>query len=120
MQLQPLQAHQGSPSRLPLRTMKPTLIGRDPLDTGPLYSFSAGAALWGHKQRATHFAITGIENALYDIAGKALGVPVYRLLGRSTATRSDSTPTCTPVTKKRPRPTLPKQPRSLVRKATLP
>ncbi len=81
MQLQPLQAHQGSPSRLPLRTMKPTLIGRDPLDTGPLYSFSAGAALWGHKQRATHFAITGIENALYDIAGKALGVPVYRLLG---------------------------------------
>ena len=27
------------------------------------------------------FAITGIENALYDIAGKALGVPVYQLLG---------------------------------------
>ena len=27
------------------------------------------------------FAITGIENALCDIAGKSLGVPVYQLLG---------------------------------------
>ena len=27
------------------------------------------------------FALTGIDNALYDIVGKALGVPVYKLLG---------------------------------------
>src|SRR5262249_59024547 len=27
------------------------------------------------------FALTGIENALYDIIGKALNVPIYKLLG---------------------------------------
>lgn len=56
------------------------LIGRDP--------FAAGA-LWQEMYRSQYFeggrvltaAISAIDLALYDIKGKALGVPVYELLG---------------------------------------
>lgn len=62
--------------------MKRALIGKDPLDAGPLWEM---LRRWGRYGGTTNapliFALTGIENALYDIAGKALGVPVYRLLG---------------------------------------
>ena len=56
------------------------LIGRDPMRIG---------ALWQEMYRSQYFeggrvltaAIAAIDIALYDIAGKALGVPVYQLLG---------------------------------------
>lgn len=56
------------------------LLGRDPSDIG---------ALWQEMYRGQYFeggrvltaAISAIDIALWDIAGKALGVPVYRLLG---------------------------------------
>ena len=56
------------------------LIGRDPMSRG---------ALWQEMYRSQYFeggraltaAISAIDTALYDIAGKALGVPVYQLLG---------------------------------------
>ena len=56
------------------------LIGRDPMQRG---------ALWQEMYRSQYFeggrtltaAISAIDIALYDIAGKALGVPVYELLG---------------------------------------
>ncbi|MGB5049614.1 MAG: bifunctional D-altronate/D-mannonate dehydratase, partial [Caldilineaceae bacterium] len=54
------------------------LIGRDPMRMG---------ALWQEMYRSQYFeggrvltaAIAAIDIALYDIAGKALGVPVYQL-----------------------------------------
>jgi galactonate dehydratase len=62
--------------------MKPCLVGKDPLDTGPLYEALRRYGRYGGTSTAPLiFAITGIETALYDIAGKALGVPVHRLLG---------------------------------------
>ena len=62
--------------------MKPFLVGKDPLDTGPLYEALRRYGRYGGTSTAPLiFAITGIETALYDIAGKALGVPVHRLLG---------------------------------------
>ncbi len=65
-----------------VEAMKPVLIGRNPMDTGPLYELLRRRGRYGGTTNAPLiFAITGIENALYDIAGKALGVPVYRLLG---------------------------------------
>lgn len=65
-----------------IEAMKPILIGRDPMDTGPLYELLRRRGRYGGTSNAPLiFAITGIENALYDIVGKALGVPVYRLLG---------------------------------------
>ena len=56
------------------------LIGRDPFQIG---------ALWQEMYRSQYFeggrvlqaAISAIDIALYDIKGKALGVPVYQLLG---------------------------------------
>jgi galactonate dehydratase len=56
------------------------LIGKDPMRRG---------ALWQEMYRSQYFeggralvsAIAGIDMALHDIAGKALGVPVYQLLG---------------------------------------
>ena len=56
------------------------LLGRDPMQIG---------ALWQEMYRSQYFeggrvltaAISAIDIALYDIAGKALGVPVYQLLG---------------------------------------
>jgi galactonate dehydratase len=56
------------------------LIGKDPLKRG---------ALWQEMYRSQYFeggrvltaAISAIDIALHDIAGKALGVPVYQLLG---------------------------------------
>jgi galactonate dehydratase len=56
------------------------LIGRDPMQIG---------AIWQEMYRSQYFeggrvlqaAISAIDIALYDIAGKALGVPVYQLLG---------------------------------------
>ncbi|MGD2174076.1 MAG: mandelate racemase/muconate lactonizing enzyme family protein [Candidatus Brocadiaceae bacterium] len=56
------------------------LVGRDPMRRG---------ALWQEMYRSQYFeggrvltaAISAIDIALHDIAGKALGVPVYQLLG---------------------------------------
>jgi galactonate dehydratase len=38
-------------------------------------------AMWYHEGAVINSALTGIEQALWDIKGKALGVPVYELLG---------------------------------------
>src|ERR1051326_5111945 len=56
------------------------LIGRDPMRIG---------ALWQEMYRSQYFeggrvltaAISAIDIALDDVKGKALGVPVYQLLG---------------------------------------
>jgi galactonate dehydratase len=63
-----------------VRHYREWLIGRDPMRRG---------ALWQEMYRSQYFeggriltgAISAIDIALYDIAGKALGVPVYQLLG---------------------------------------
>src|SRR5690606_29463065 len=62
--------------------LKSRLIGQDPMNVGPLYEMLRRSGRYGGTTNAPIiFAITGIENALYDIVGKARGVPVYQLLG---------------------------------------
>jgi galactonate dehydratase len=56
------------------------LIGRDPRDIEGLYHLMyAGGRFPGGS--VVNAAISGIEHALWDIAGKAAGLPVYRLVG---------------------------------------
>jgi len=62
--------------------IKPMLIGEDPMRVGYLYEKLRRRFRYSGATTAPMiFAITGIENALCDIAGKSLGVPVYQLLG---------------------------------------
>lgn len=59
-----------------IQVLKPILMGQDPLERERLYQ-----ALW-QKNRATTFrAIGAMDIALWDIAGKAAGLPIHRLLG---------------------------------------
>ncbi|MEX1020630.1 MAG: galactonate dehydratase [Litorilinea sp.] len=56
------------------------LIGRDPRDVEALYHLMyAGSRFPGGS--VVNAAISGIEHALWDIAGKAANLPVYRLVG---------------------------------------
>ncbi|EFL88616.1 mandelate racemase/muconate lactonizing enzyme family protein [Ahrensia sp. R2A130] len=64
-----------------VEAMTPALIGRDPLDIEPIW-FDLYSAWRDQGQRGvTMTAQSGIDIALWDIAGKHFGVPVYRLLG---------------------------------------
>lgn len=63
-----------------IKELERTFLGRDPHQI---------EALWHEAYRSTYFrggpvymsALSGVEMALWDIKGKALGVPVYQLLG---------------------------------------
>ena len=63
-------------ARQVVRFFKPLLVGADPLDIG---------ALWLRMMRMSRFvdpmAIGSVDVALWDIAGKAAGMPIHRLLG---------------------------------------
>lgn len=67
--------------------MKPWLVGKDPLEIDVLYTFLdlhapnlAGTRTDGSAHNLLR-AASGIEMALWDLAGKALGVPSSTLLG---------------------------------------
>jgi galactonate dehydratase len=63
-----------------IRDFTPWLIGRDPRDIEGLWHLLyAGSRFPGGS--LVNAAISGIEHALWDICGKAAGLPVYRLLG---------------------------------------
>ena len=58
------------------------IIGESPLNVDMLYEKMRRRRLFdGAMAGATVTAMTGIEIALWDLAGKALGLPVYQLLG---------------------------------------
>jgi len=65
-----------------LRDLEPVIVGEDPRDIKRLFRklqwASSGA---GSVAGCVYNAITGIEAALWDIVGQALGVPIYQLLG---------------------------------------
>jgi L-rhamnonate dehydratase len=61
--------------------LKELLVGEDPRDINRLWDLMyRRTQSWG-RRGAVMYAISGIEMALWDILGKSLGVPVYRLLG---------------------------------------
>lgn len=60
--------------------LAPLIIGRDPRDIEQAVRAMKKQSFWRLGAVATS-AISGIEVALWDILGKELGVPVWRLLG---------------------------------------
>lgn len=60
--------------------LAPLLIGRDPRDIEQLVRIMKKQSFWRLGVIGMS-AISGIEIALWDILGKSLGVPVWRLLG---------------------------------------
>lgn len=65
-----------------IQDLTPLLIGEDPQNIERLWSKML-AAMMGHGMTGVvgAGAMTGIEMALWDLKGKALGVPVWNLLG---------------------------------------
>ena len=59
---------------------KPLLIGQDPFRTEHLWQLLFRGGFFP-AQRIIAAAISAIDIALWDIKGKALGVPIYELLG---------------------------------------
>lgn len=59
-----------------VRHLKPILLGRDPFDVGSIWK-----DMWLRSRVADTHAIGAADVALWDIMGKAAGLPVHRLLG---------------------------------------
>jgi mannonate dehydratase len=58
----------------------PLLIGRDPRRIEDTWQYLYKGAYW-RRGPVTMSAIAAVDTALWDIQGKALGIPVYQLLG---------------------------------------
>ena len=57
------------------------VIGEDPFETEYLWHKMYRGSIYGGRRGVGMHAISGIDMALWDIKGKALGQPVWKLLG---------------------------------------
>ena len=57
------------------------VIGEDPFQTEYLWHKMYRANIYGGRRGIGIHAMSGIDLALWDIKGKALGLPVWKLLG---------------------------------------
>ncbi|MDQ3701715.1 MAG: mandelate racemase/muconate lactonizing enzyme family protein [Chloroflexota bacterium] len=60
---------------------RPALVGADPLDTETLHRRLMGMATVAGPAGTLAVAVAGVDIALWDIKGKALGQPIWQLLG---------------------------------------
>ncbi|TMJ01274.1 MAG: mandelate racemase/muconate lactonizing enzyme family protein, partial [Bacillati bacterium ANGP1] len=61
--------------------LRPVLIGRDPHDVEGLWDeMFQQLRGWGHYRGFVFEALSGVDTALWDILGKAAGLPVYKVL----------------------------------------
>ena len=64
-----------------VEALEPLLIGEDPMNIAALYQRLVSKTLFWARVGAGISTIGAVEMALWDIAGKAVGKPVYELLG---------------------------------------
>jgi galactonate dehydratase len=65
-----------------IRSFARLLIGQDPLNVDAAFERIRTSGVFAGAQSGQYVtALTAVETALWDIAGKALGLPVYQLLG---------------------------------------
>jgi galactonate dehydratase len=62
-----------------VRRLEPLLIGQDPTRIETLWQAMYGQGYVGGPVKMS--ALSGIDIALWDLAGKAAGLPIYKLLG---------------------------------------
>src|SRR5262249_3825499 len=62
-------------------SLAPLLVGQDATRIESLVDLMHRATMIYGRRGLGMFAISGVEIALWDLLGRALGVPVYRLLG---------------------------------------
>lgn len=63
------------------RGFGPLLLGRDPLDTSALWHAMKEQSWWYGEGGIASFALSALDMALWDLKGKALGIPLYQILG---------------------------------------
>ena len=68
---------------------EPFLIGRDPWDGEAIFQDFFKTGLWDFRAPTGYFAFAGIDQALWDLRGKAAGQPIYRLLGGALRDEAD-------------------------------
>lgn len=61
--------------------IRPAIVGKDPTDTEVRFSDMSRAASGIEMGGAVWCAIAGVDIALWDIKGKAVGLPIWKLLG---------------------------------------
>ena len=66
------------------RHLADLLIGTNPVQTELLWDQLYHSMLFYGRKGAPIMALSGVDNALWDIRGKAAGLPVYKLLGGPT------------------------------------
>jgi L-alanine-DL-glutamate epimerase-like enolase superfamily enzyme len=66
---------------------RPALVGQDPLDTEVLHRRLMGLSQVAGPAGTLAVAVAGVDIALWDLKGKALGQPIWRLLGGRVRTR---------------------------------
>src|SRR5689334_3030537 len=60
----------------------PLLIGQDALDVERLWNVMLSRVWWYGPQGIAAFGISAVDMALWDLKGKALGLPVCRIFGQ--------------------------------------
>ena len=80
-------------SHLWSQNMVRPLIGADPVEVTALWEKLYEATLFPGRRGLGIHALSGIDIALHDLAGKQLGIPVYKLMGG--ARRATLKPYCT-------------------------
>jgi L-alanine-DL-glutamate epimerase-like enolase superfamily enzyme len=64
-------------AQLVTRILKPMLVGEDPLDRERHFQ-----RMWGRMRMNNHLRVLGaVDVALWDLAGKAAGMPIHKLMG---------------------------------------
>jgi galactonate dehydratase len=65
-----------------IHSFRRLLVGQDPLNVEAAFERIRTAGIFAGAQGGQYVtALTAVETALWDIAGKALGLPIYQLLG---------------------------------------
>ena len=73
-------AAEGTPTLI--RSFRPFLIGKDPLNIDAIWEELRRSGIFSGAQGGQYVtALSGLEIALWDLAGKALGLPIYQLMG---------------------------------------